>query len=145
MLSYSPMDNVRPQPYPHVLILVGLHDPRVAYWEPTKWAQKLRSAQQQAVEWSKAALEDLEEGEGADKSDEVEIEVEQGDILLKVREKVWYRSACRFWPKFGSFLIKNMFKTGFFGEQKWLYLIKSDQNTFLKPKITRFHCVFDQK
>mmetsp|Transcript_19107 Transcript_19107/g.46842 ORF Transcript_19107/g.46842 Transcript_19107/m.46842 type:complete len:743 (+) Transcript_19107:33-2261(+) len=42
MLSYSPLDNVRPQPYPNVLITAGLHDPRVAYWEPTKWATKLR-------------------------------------------------------------------------------------------------------
>eukprot|EP00759_Apiculatamorpha_spiralis_P050615 PhF_6_TR4840/c0_g1_i1/m.6743/K01354/ptrB; oligopeptidase B len=43
MLSYSPIDNVRPQFYPHVLIVAGLHDPRVAYWEPTKWACKLRA------------------------------------------------------------------------------------------------------
>jgi oligopeptidase B len=42
MLSYSPMDNVRRQPYPNILIVAGLHDPRVAYWEPAKWAVKLR-------------------------------------------------------------------------------------------------------
>jgi oligopeptidase B len=42
MLSYSPMDNVRRQPYPHVYIHQGLHDPRVPYWEPAKWAVKLR-------------------------------------------------------------------------------------------------------
>jgi oligopeptidase B len=42
MLSYSPMNNIRNQPYPHILITAGLHDPRVAYWEPAKWASKLR-------------------------------------------------------------------------------------------------------
>ena len=33
MMSYSPIDNVRAQPYPNILITAGLHDPRVAYWE----------------------------------------------------------------------------------------------------------------
>lgn len=42
MKSYSPMDNVTQQDYPHLFIHAGLNDPRVAYWEPTKWAAKLR-------------------------------------------------------------------------------------------------------
>ena len=44
MLSYLPIDNVRPgATYPALLIAAGLNDPRVAYWEPTKWAQRLRA------------------------------------------------------------------------------------------------------
>jgi oligopeptidase B len=40
--SYSPYDNVDAKPYPAVLATGGLTDPRVTYWEPTKWAARLR-------------------------------------------------------------------------------------------------------
>lgn len=43
ILSYSPYENVRAQSYPPILAMGGLTDPRVTYWEPTKWVARLRA------------------------------------------------------------------------------------------------------
>ncbi len=41
--AYSPYDNVSAQNYPPILAVAGLTDPRVTYWEPLKWVQRLRA------------------------------------------------------------------------------------------------------
>lgn len=75
MRSYSPMENVCRQRYPHIMIQAGLHDPRVAYWEPAKWVAKLR----------------------AHKTDDNELllnmDLESGHFSAKDRYKYWKESA----------------------------------------------------
>ncbi len=41
--AYSPYENIAARPYPAVLATSGLADPRVTYWEPSKWIARLRA------------------------------------------------------------------------------------------------------
>ena len=43
ILAYDPYANVKAQDYPPLMVTAGLNDPRVTYWEPAKWAAKLRA------------------------------------------------------------------------------------------------------
>ena len=43
MQSYAPYENVTSAAYPPMLVTAGLNDPRVSYWEPAKWVQRLRA------------------------------------------------------------------------------------------------------
>merc|ERR1711935_441911 len=47
MMSYCPMQNVQQNAkYPSCLLTGGLYDPRVQFWEPTKFAAELRHTQE---------------------------------------------------------------------------------------------------
>ena len=43
MRTYSPLDNIRAQAYPTVLLKVSFYDSQVPYWEGAKFAAKLRA------------------------------------------------------------------------------------------------------
>jgi oligopeptidase B len=43
MKSYDPYTNVKARDYTNILVKVGFNDPRVNYWEGTKWVAKLRA------------------------------------------------------------------------------------------------------
>lgn len=46
MAAYSPYDNLKATRYPHLFVSTGLNDPRVAYWEPAKFAARVRDLAQ---------------------------------------------------------------------------------------------------
>lgn len=41
--GYAAYEQVAPRPYPAILAIGGLTDPRVTYWEPAKWVARLRT------------------------------------------------------------------------------------------------------
>jgi oligopeptidase B len=63
MKGYSPYDNVvavnadgTSRVYPHLFASGGLNDPRVGFWEPTKWVLKLRDANPENVAYLKTEM-----------------------------------------------------------------------------------------
>jgi oligopeptidase B len=63
MKSYSPYDNVEAtnvdgttRTYPHLYATGGLNDPRVGFWEPTKWVLRLRDANSDNVAFLKTEM-----------------------------------------------------------------------------------------
>jgi oligopeptidase B len=43
LIRLSPYDQTAPMNYPAMMITGGIADPRVTYWEPTKWAARIRA------------------------------------------------------------------------------------------------------
>ena len=43
MSAYSPYENTRAQAYPWLLLTAGIGDDQVPYWQPAKWAARLRT------------------------------------------------------------------------------------------------------
>ena len=43
MLTWSPLDNVKPAKYPAILATGGLNDTQVPYFSPAKWVAKVRA------------------------------------------------------------------------------------------------------
>lgn len=56
MKSYSPYDNIRSDRYPRLYATGGLNDSRVGFWEPTKWVQALRDANDENVAYLKMEM-----------------------------------------------------------------------------------------
>jgi oligopeptidase B len=46
MKSYSPYENIAAAAYPNLLVLTGLHDSQVQYFEPAKWVARIRAMKQ---------------------------------------------------------------------------------------------------
>jgi oligopeptidase B len=42
MMSWSPLDNVKPAKYPAIFATGGLHDTQVPYFSPAKWVARIR-------------------------------------------------------------------------------------------------------
>jgi len=58
MAIYSPYDSIPEKvegSFPDLLVLTGLHDSQVQYWEPAKWVAKLRSMKRENAGWSDKA------------------------------------------------------------------------------------------
>jgi hypothetical protein len=90
MKSYCPYSNViRNGLYPHTLIVGGMNDPRVAYFEPAKWTAKLRAMAQ----WQGSTMtsktnsgEKLETTADTENSSAAPTEASDRLLMLKIQE-----------------------------------------------------------
>ena len=62
--DYSPMDNIKAQPYPSILVRSGLYDSRVPFWEAAKYIMKIQSTS--TVNNPYLLLTDLQSGHHSD-------------------------------------------------------------------------------
>ena len=56
MKGYSPYDNLCSERYPTLFATGGLNDSRVGFWEPAKWVQALRDANENNVAYLKMEM-----------------------------------------------------------------------------------------
>ena len=98
MLSYSPYDNVGAKPYPSLLVITGLWDSQVQYFEPAKWVARLRALR---TDENLLLLEtDMRAGHGgkAGRFDKVDQWARRYAFFLHVLERPDWRAARGQWP-----------------------------------------------
>ncbi len=83
MKRYCPYTNIKEDKYPNIYITAGLYDPRVQYWEPLKFINKLRTYKKDNnVQIIKIGMEQGHFG-GSDRYKYLEEEAERQTFILR--------------------------------------------------------------